>query len=118
MSKPAVVERRHCMNPALRTIPFLMLVVLIRSTSIARQISSNEDVGGWLRPACWHVLTFHAVGEERDGWEPISVEQFAAQMAQLAEIQGFRCCRDPYLRRSGSAVAPSEMCSLGPNQST
>ncbi len=52
-----------------------------------RQISSNEDVGGWLRPACWHVLTFHAVGEERDGWEPISVEQFAAQMAQLAKFR-------------------------------
>jgi hypothetical protein len=32
-------------------------------------------------------LTFHAVGDERDGWEPISVEQFAAQIAQLAKFR-------------------------------
>ena len=50
-----------------------------------RQISQTEDVGGWLRPGYWHVLTFHAVGDDRDGWEPISVEQFATQMAQLAK---------------------------------
>ena len=52
-----------------------------------RQISRNEDVGGWLRPGCWHVLTFHAVGDERDGWEPITVEQFTAQIVQLAKFR-------------------------------
>ncbi len=49
-----------------------------------RQITRNEDVAGWLRPECWHVLAYHAVGSERDGWEPIAVEQFEAQMEELA----------------------------------
>jgi peptidoglycan/xylan/chitin deacetylase (PgdA/CDA1 family) len=49
-----------------------------------RQISKNEDVGGWLHPGCWHVLTFHGIGGVQDGWEPITVEQFATQMAELA----------------------------------
>jgi hypothetical protein len=52
-----------------------------------RQISKNEDVDGWLHPGQWHVLTFHGVGDERDGWEPISVEQFAAQITQLAKFR-------------------------------
>jgi peptidoglycan/xylan/chitin deacetylase (PgdA/CDA1 family) len=49
-----------------------------------RQISRNENVGGWVRPGCWHVLTYHGIGDERDGWEPISPERFATQMAELA----------------------------------
>jgi len=49
-----------------------------------RQISTKENVTGWLRPGCWHVLTFHGIGGLEDGWEPITVEQFAAQMAELA----------------------------------
>ncbi len=50
-----------------------------------RQISKNENVGGWVRAGCWHVLTFHGIGGEQDGWEPITVEQFATQMAELAK---------------------------------
>jgi peptidoglycan/xylan/chitin deacetylase (PgdA/CDA1 family) len=50
-----------------------------------RQISKNEDVGGWVRPGCWHVLTFHGIGVEQDGWAPITVDQFATQMAELAK---------------------------------
>jgi peptidoglycan/xylan/chitin deacetylase (PgdA/CDA1 family) len=50
-----------------------------------RQISKNESVGGWIRPGCWHVLTFHGIGDGEDGWEPISVEQFSTQMAGLAK---------------------------------
>jgi peptidoglycan/xylan/chitin deacetylase (PgdA/CDA1 family) len=49
-----------------------------------RQISATENVGGWIRPGCWHVLTFHGIGGERDGWAPIPVEQFATQMTELA----------------------------------
>jgi len=49
-----------------------------------RQISHNESVSEWLRPGCWHVLTFHAIGADRDGWEPISEDQFSAAMAELA----------------------------------
>jgi hypothetical protein len=49
-----------------------------------RQVSRNENVSGWIQPGHWHVLTFHGIGGESDGWAPISVEQFAAQMAELA----------------------------------
>jgi hypothetical protein len=49
-----------------------------------RQISKNENVCGWIQPGRWHILTFHGIGSERDGWEPITVEQFATQMAELA----------------------------------
>lgn len=49
-----------------------------------RQISTSEDVKGWLRPGCWHVLTYHGIGDEQDGWEPISVEQFTTHVEELA----------------------------------
>jgi peptidoglycan/xylan/chitin deacetylase (PgdA/CDA1 family) len=49
-----------------------------------RQISADETVSKWLRPGCWHILTFHAIGSKRDGWAPISTEQFATLMAELA----------------------------------
>ena len=51
-----------------------------------RQISQNENISEWVRPGCWHVLTFHAIGDERDGWEPITADQFSANMAELADI--------------------------------
>ena len=51
------------------------------------QISKNENVGGWARSGCWHVLTFHGIGNEEDGWEPISVAEFARQMAELAKLR-------------------------------
>lgn len=44
----------------------------------------TEDVGRWFRPDCWHVLMFHGIGTESDGWWPISVEEFDRQMAELA----------------------------------
>jgi peptidoglycan/xylan/chitin deacetylase (PgdA/CDA1 family) len=50
-----------------------------------RQISKNENIDRWVQPGCWHVLTFHGIGGEQDGWEPITVEQFAMQMAELAK---------------------------------
>jgi Predicted xylanase/chitin deacetylase len=51
------------------------------------QIAENEHVGAWLRPGCWHVLTYHGIGGPHDGWEPISTDQFAAQMAELAAFR-------------------------------
>jgi peptidoglycan/xylan/chitin deacetylase (PgdA/CDA1 family) len=48
-----------------------------------RLISRNEDVNQWIRAGCWHVLNFHAIGDDRDGWEPITVGQFAAQIEEL-----------------------------------
>ena len=52
-----------------------------------RQISKNENVGGWVQPGRWHILTFHGIGGEHDGWEPIPVQQFAMQMAELARLR-------------------------------
>ncbi|HEV2401927.1 MAG TPA: polysaccharide deacetylase family protein [Candidatus Sulfotelmatobacter sp.] len=53
-----------------------------------RQISpQGEDVTGWLRDGCWHVLTYHAIGDDKDGWEPVTVAQFSEQMAQLASYR-------------------------------
>lgn len=51
---------------------------------ISRQ---GESVGRWVRPDCWHVLTFHGIGGEQDGWEPITVAEFTRQMADLAELR-------------------------------
>lgn len=51
------------------------------------QISNNENVGGWVRPGCWHLLTFHGIGTDQDGWEPISVLKFERQMAELAKLR-------------------------------
>ena len=38
-----------------------------------------------MRPGCWHILTFHAIGNPQDGWEPISKDRFAALIAELAK---------------------------------
>jgi peptidoglycan/xylan/chitin deacetylase (PgdA/CDA1 family) len=51
----------------------------------SRQISANEKVSQWMRPCCWHILTFHAIGNGTDGWEPITKDRFAALMAELAK---------------------------------
>jgi peptidoglycan/xylan/chitin deacetylase (PgdA/CDA1 family) len=49
-----------------------------------REITVNENVGEWVRPECWHVLTFHGIGGEHDGWAHITLDQYASQMAELA----------------------------------
>ena len=49
------------------------------------EISKDENVGGWVRSDCWHVLTFHGIGDEQDGWKPITVAEFTRQMAELAK---------------------------------
>jgi peptidoglycan/xylan/chitin deacetylase (PgdA/CDA1 family) len=43
-----------------------------------------ENVDGWLRPASWHVLTYHGIGIVNDGWWAIPVAEFARQMTELA----------------------------------
>jgi peptidoglycan/xylan/chitin deacetylase (PgdA/CDA1 family) len=45
----------------------------------------SEDVNGWIRPRCWHVLTFHGIGTLEDGWWPIPVKEFERQMTELAK---------------------------------
>jgi peptidoglycan/xylan/chitin deacetylase (PgdA/CDA1 family) len=53
-----------------------------------RQIMrTGEIVITWPKPGCWHVLTFHGIGGEPDGWEPITVAEFARQVAELAKLR-------------------------------
>jgi peptidoglycan/xylan/chitin deacetylase (PgdA/CDA1 family) len=52
-----------------------------------RQISSHESVQKWLRPGCWHVLTYHGIGGPRDGWEPIPVSEFERHVTELARFR-------------------------------
>lgn len=52
-----------------------------------RQISpAGENAHDWVRDGCWHVLTYHAIGGTQDGWMPITVDQFSAQMEELATL--------------------------------
>ncbi|MGA7381640.1 MAG: polysaccharide deacetylase family protein [Terriglobales bacterium] len=50
-----------------------------------RFVAETDHVDGWLRPDRWHILTFHGIGTLADGWAPVTVAQFAAQMAELAQ---------------------------------
>lgn len=52
-----------------------------------RQISTRENVSAWCQPGRWHVLTYHGIGQQKDGWEPICVEEFARQMTELATLR-------------------------------
>ena len=47
--------------------------------------TTNENVERWIRSNQWHVLTFHGIGTDQDGWEPISVSEFNRQMGELAK---------------------------------
>jgi peptidoglycan/xylan/chitin deacetylase (PgdA/CDA1 family) len=49
-----------------------------------RQAAENHNVKEWIRPGCWHILTFHGIGDRRSGWEPISVDRFTAMVSELA----------------------------------
>lgn len=60
--------------------------VLIGATSHCVGTDGAEDVGGWLQPD-WYVLMFHGIGTINDGWWPISVSEFARQMAALAKYR-------------------------------
>ena len=46
-----------------------------------------EEVDGWVRASCWHVLMFHGIGNAKDGWWPIPLAEFEREMARLAEIR-------------------------------
>ena len=53
-----------------------------------RQImATGEIVSTWVKPGCWHVLTFHGIGGKQDGWEPVTAVEFARQMAELARLR-------------------------------
>jgi peptidoglycan/xylan/chitin deacetylase (PgdA/CDA1 family) len=46
-----------------------------------------EDVAGWARPSCWHVLMYHGIGTINEGWWPIPSSEFERQMAELAGLR-------------------------------
>jgi peptidoglycan/xylan/chitin deacetylase (PgdA/CDA1 family) len=52
-----------------------------------RMVTQNEDVCKWVQPSRWHILMFHGIGTWNDGWEPITAEQFAAQIVELARMR-------------------------------
>jgi peptidoglycan/xylan/chitin deacetylase (PgdA/CDA1 family) len=52
-----------------------------------RQAKQDDVVSEWIRPNCWHILTFHGIGDEHCGWMPIGVDRFRAMMAELAGYQ-------------------------------
>jgi hypothetical protein len=52
-----------------------------------RQITQNERVNEWVQPGRWHVVVFHGIGTWDDGWEPITTEEFAGQMRELAGLR-------------------------------
>jgi len=47
----------------------------------------SEDVPGWLRSGCWHILMFHAVGTIKDGWWPIPIAEFTREMKELTALR-------------------------------
>jgi peptidoglycan/xylan/chitin deacetylase (PgdA/CDA1 family) len=53
----------------------------------SRLVQPNDNVSDWLRPGHWHVLMFHAIGDGRDGWAPISVSRFSGMVAELARYR-------------------------------
>lgn len=52
-----------------------------------RQVSKHDDVKEWIRPDHWHVLTFHGIGDEHSGWEPIPVDRFVAMATELVKYR-------------------------------
>ena len=52
-----------------------------------RLVTENENVRSWVRHDHWHVLMFHGIGTEQDGWRPVSVNQFAWHVSELAKYR-------------------------------
>lgn len=52
-----------------------------------RQVRPNDKVAEWVHAGSWQVLTFHGIGDQRDGWEPISVGRFTGLMSELARYR-------------------------------
>lgn len=53
-----------------------------------RQIAqTGEAVSAWVSPGCWHVVTFHGIGTEQDGWEPVTEIEFSRLMEEQARLR-------------------------------
>lgn len=53
-----------------------------------RQIAqTGESAEAWVRPGCWHVVTFHGIGTEHEGWEPVAEREFRELMEELAGLR-------------------------------
>ncbi len=72
-----------------------------------RQVSPDDKVSEWVRPGCWHIVTFHAIGDRQDGWGPIGVAQFASLMAELARYRDEGAVEIlPFQSAAARSVAP------------
>jgi len=38
-------------------------------------------------PRRWHVVTFHGIGTEQDGWEPVTEVEFSRLTEELARLR-------------------------------
>jgi len=53
-----------------------------------RQIQqTGEDISSWIRPGCWHVVTYHGIGGEQDGWVPVTEAEFERHISELAKLR-------------------------------
>jgi peptidoglycan/xylan/chitin deacetylase (PgdA/CDA1 family) len=52
-----------------------------------RKVSASASVAEWVRPGYCHILMFHAIGDQRDGWAPISERKFATLIGELARYR-------------------------------
>ena len=50
-----------------------------------RQLGPNDDMCGSIQPGLWHIVTFHGIGTDADGWLPIPLQQFTKHVEGLAK---------------------------------
>jgi peptidoglycan/xylan/chitin deacetylase (PgdA/CDA1 family) len=72
-----------------------------------REISKSENVRAWIQPGRWHVLTYHGIGQQKDGWEPIPVEEFSRQMTELAMLRDSNAVEVLTFKDGAKRVCPS-----------
>ncbi|HTT32068.1 MAG TPA: hypothetical protein VMH48_00575, partial [Methylomirabilota bacterium] len=48
---------------------------------------TGEDISSWIRPGCWHVVTYHGIGGEQDGWVPVTEAEFERHISELAKLR-------------------------------
>jgi len=73
--------------PGARFYPTASTTKIDRFNVDCRQVSPRDDPRNWVRPGHWHVLTFHGIGDQKDGWEPVSITKFTSFLEELAIYQ-------------------------------
>jgi peptidoglycan/xylan/chitin deacetylase (PgdA/CDA1 family) len=78
----------------------------------SRVVLPGDNVSQWVRAGCWHVLMFHGIGDQRDGWGPIREGQFAKLMAELARYRDDGAVEILPFGRAVARLAPSTSPSM------